>query len=295
MTVGVGAVDNTCKAPSDAGSMAIILISRGTMSGVTPLTDSLSKAIGYRSVSREDLVARVNEHGEIANRIVESIGNATRAYEQFSRLRRPYVILMRLALLEYAEQDNLIYHGYSGHLLIPAFRHVLRVRINAPLPMRIRTTMAHFRCTEEEAVEKIQTEDENRGRWARFMYGRDIRHTGLYDLILNLQRMSVPAACRLLGCAANEPELQPLPETLQEVQELLLATRVEAALVTDSRTSTHEIEAKVKGQTIQLVGPYLEDDQRALVCQVAQSESGDKRVEYEAGCAAIFEPVIDAD
>ena len=131
MTVGVGAVDNTCKAPSDAGSMAIILISRGTMSGVTPLTDSLSKAIGYRSVSREDLVGRVNDHGEIANRIVESIGSATRGYEQFSRLRRPYVILMRLALLEYVVHDDLIYHGYSGHLLVPAFQHVLRVRINA--------------------------------------------------------------------------------------------------------------------------------------------------------------------
>lgn len=273
--------------------MAIILISRGTMSGVSPLTESLSKATGYRNVSREDLVTKVNEHGEVANRIVASIGQATRAYEQFSRLRRPYVILMRLALLEYVVQDNLIYHGYSGHLLLPAFRHVVRVRINAPMSMRIQTTMARLACTEEEARERILEEDDQRGRWARFMYGRDIRHAGLYDLVLNLKRISVPAACRLLACAANEPELQATQETTKDVEALLVSTQVEAALVMEPRTTAYEVEASIDDHAVRLVGPYLEDEQRAIVCEVARAVSAGREVEYEPGCAAVL--TADAD
>lgn len=274
--------------------MAILLISRGTMSGVTPLTDSLAADLGYRNVSRENLVARVNEHGEIANRIVASISRATRAYEQFSQLRRPYLILMRLALLEYLVQDNLIYHGYSGHLLVPAFPHVLRVRINAPMRMRVRTTVEQTGCTEQDAKERLLAEDEERGKWARFMYGRDIRNAGLYDLVINLHRVSVSTASRVLACTARDVSQLVDDATRKEVQAMLLSTRVEAELVTDLRTRELEIAARVESGAVKLVGPYLEDEQRSAVLEVTARAAPATSISYETGCAPVFGVDLDA-
>jgi two-component system, OmpR family, response regulator CpxR len=274
--------------------MPIILISRGTMSGVSMLIHSLAERMGYRSVSREDLISKVDQRGELASRVVEHIGKATRAYEQFSRLRRPYLILMRLALLEYMRDDDLIYHGYSGHLLVAPMQHMLRVRINAPLSMRIPMTMARLGCDEHEAREHIASQDETWGRWARFMYGADIRSPGLYDSVINLHRLSTRAVCSLLQCAAKDPAVATRPETILAVERLLISAQIETAIVMDQRTSGLEIKADVSVSRVLLVGPWLEDTQRAMVLQLADGCARGLRVEYETGYIPDFQNPMQA-
>jgi cytidylate kinase len=265
--------------------MPVILISRGTMSGATLLVDCLRERTGYRCITREDLVGLVNQHGEIANRMVETIGRAARAYEQFSQLRRPYVILMRLALLEFALHDNLVYSGYSGHLLVPYVRHFIRVRISAPLPLRVRMTMDRLKCGEEEAKEYILQEDQRRGQWARFMYGKEIRDPHLYDLWVNLERMSLQAVCSLIQEMARESEFQATPESQAEVEKLHLETLVEAALAMDPRTQALEVGAQAEGGRIELLGPYLEDDQLKVVESIVLGVDGVQGMIYTPGYA----------
>ena len=45
-------------------------------------------------------------------------------------------------------------------------------------------TMKRLGCDENSARGYITEADEYRVKWARFMYGRDIRNTLLYDLVL---------------------------------------------------------------------------------------------------------------
>ncbi len=146
--------------------MPVVLISRGTMSGVTLLVEQLRERTGARCVSREDLVALVNQHGALAQRIVEQLSDAARAYEAFCELRRPYLILMRAALLEYARRDNLVYHGFSGHLLLPPIPHFMAIRLNAPREVRTTMTMQRLHCDEEAANSYIDRDDEQRVPWA---------------------------------------------------------------------------------------------------------------------------------
>ena len=273
--------------------MPIILISRGTMSGVRLLVKSLTEHLGYRSVSREDLIARVNEHGEIANRIVEHLGKATRAYDQFSQLRRSYVILMRMALLEYIREDNLVYHGYSGHLLVAPMQHFLRVRINAPLPLRVQMTMDRLGCIEQAARDHILTQDEERGRWARFMYGRDIRDPGLYDVVVNLNRMPMHAVCMMLQAVAEEPQFATTPQTRQAVETLLLTTQIEAAIATDPRTSALDVVAEADDKRVKLIGPWLEHKQCDEVLEIAARVAGARELTYDSGYAPITEIPIE--
>jgi two-component system response regulator CpxR len=259
------------------------------MSGVRLVAKSLVERMGYRSLSREDLIARVNRHGDIANQVVERVGNATRAYDEFSQLRRPYVILMRLALLEYIRDDNVVYHGYSGQLLVPPLSHVLRVRVTASLAMRLRMTMDRLGYDEKAAREYVQTQDEARVRWARFMYGRDIRDPELYDLVVNLNRLPVPVVCTLVQATAADSRFAATEEVRQEVDALLLASRIEAALATDERTRCVEIAAHVGAKRVKLVGPWLAESQREAVLAVARSASGGRELEYVTG----YEPVME--
>ena len=269
--------------------MPVIFISRGTMSGVHLFLDYFHSRTGIRCISREDLENDVNKHGEIAVKVLEKLAYGHSAYYQFSELRWPYMVLMRKALLEEIRDDNIVYHGYSSHLLLPAFRHFVRVRIEAPLEMRVTMTMRRLSCNEEKAREYITNADEHRVRWARFMYAHDIRNTMLYDLVLNLDRVTLKAACGILECLMAEKDFQVTPESRAEVERLYLASKIEESLVTDPRTAALEIRSEVRNDGIRLIGPYIEDPELTMIIKIVQTVSDTSNVQYNPGYASRFD------
>jgi hypothetical protein len=269
--------------------MPVILISRGTMSGVHLLVDCLKQHTGIRCISHEDLDDIVNRHGKLATRVVEKLDHATSAYDQFSELRWPYMVLMRKALLEEISTDNAVYHGYSAHLLLPIVRHFVRVRIEAPLDMRVTMTMKRLECSEKAARDYIADADQYRVKWARFMYGKDIRNTLLYDLNLNMGHMTIKAACSMLESMLREEDFQASAESQAMVDRLHLAADIEVALVTDPRTVGFEINAEVGDDGVILIGPYLEDAELETVIEVARTIPGVDHLRYTPGYAHRFE------
>jgi len=269
--------------------MPVIFISRGTMSGAHLVVDCLHERMGIRCISREDLEKIVNRQGELATRVLEKLAKATSAYDQFSQLRWPYIVLMREALLEEIRTDNVVYHGYSGHLLLPILRHFVRVRIEAPFDLRVKMTMERLGCNEMTAHDYIIEADDHRVKWARFMYGRDIRDTLLYDLHLNQERVTVETACGILEHIMAAEAFQASAESQSKVERLHLAVRVEVALVTDPRTQAFEISAAAQSDGIRLTGPYLEDSELATVKAIALTIAGVEKVQYSPGYTSKLE------
>jgi hypothetical protein len=265
--------------------MTVLLVSRGSMAGGRLVGQCLNRNLGCLCLTREELIARVNSHGEIATRMTSSLDRASKDYEAFSEIRRPYRILMRLALLEYARGGNLVYLGNSGHLLLPPVPHFIRVRLNAPLDLRVRATVDALGLAHEEAVHYIAKVDEERSRWARFMYAADIRDPSLYDLCINLARTSVDGACTLLMEAVRLPEFQPTAVSLAQVEDLFLATEVEAEIAACAATCQFEVGATAVSGKVVLQGPYLEARHLETVINVAKSVPRVSSVEYQPGYA----------
>jgi cytidylate kinase len=277
--------------PTDAErieAMAVLFISRGTVSGVQILIDRLCKLTGFKCLSREDLVKEVSRYGDWATEAVNHLSKATSAYEHFSRIRRPYIVLMRQALLEKIREDNVVYYGFSGHLLVPRLKHFVRVRINAPLSLRVPMTMERLKCDEENAREYIRNSDDHQVRWARFVYGRDIRDPALYDMNINMGHLTVEVVCRILRHILLEKDLQASSELKAQVEQLYLAASIEAALIIDPRTRELEIDANVENDSIHLNGPYLEDSNLEVVMGIARSVDGIAKVEYSPGYASQY-------
>jgi len=256
------------------------------MAGAELVGRALAETAGFRCLTREDLVGAVNCHGELATRVTASIEGATRYYLRFSELRRPYKILMRQALLEFAGQPDVAYLGYSGHLLVPGIGHFAKARLEASLALRLRFTRERLGLAEEAARDYIRQADEERVRWGRFMYGRDIRDIGQYDLCINMDRLSTAAVVAMLVDLVRQPDFQPTADSRAAFADLLLATKVEAQLILDPELSTLEIGAAAKGGVVTLEGPWLEEPQRARVVEIARAVPGVQEATYEPGCVA---------
>jgi cytidylate kinase len=269
--------------------MALLLFSRGSFSGGQLLSECLSKSAGMKCLSREDLIASVNRHGELANKIVATMAKAAQDYSTLSNLRRPYKILMQLALLENVRQGDVAYFGYSGHFLLLGIPHAARVRLIAPPEMRAKVLMSRENLTEEAARERIRREDEERSRWARFMYGKNLRDPEMFDLCINLERVTFGTACCMLVNLVQHNEFKSTPQSLKIIDNRYLSLCVLAALIENPKTLELEIGATAEDGRVTLEGPYLEESDRSVVLDIVKGVPGVVEAQYSEGYAPPFE------
>ncbi len=271
--------------------MRAVLISRPTFSGGEELASCLAGRLGVPCVSRADLVRLVDRRGACAQRVVASLSRASHAYQQFSRDRRPFVVLMRRALLEMVRRHDLVYHGHACHFLVPDLPCSVTVRVNAREPLRVRRAAERLELSEEEALEVIRREDEARVRWARFLYGKDLRDATLYDLCVCLDTLPRSAVCTMLEALFHAPELAPTARQRQRLEDLYVAACVEETLVLHPETRHLEIAAAASRGEVRLTGPYLDPAVRRDVEAIAGSVEGVRSVRYEVGYEAAFGPL----
>lgn len=187
--------------------MAIITISRGSMSGGRAVAECLAARLGHPSLAREILRGAAARLGASEVVLETKFETTPRLWERLSRERERYVLAVRTALLDAClAEGDLVYHGLAGQFLLRGLRGVLRVRLIAPLEARLRILMdGHHRMSRRTAEDFIRNVDEERRRWARITYGEDVEDPSLYDLTVNLRVLSPESACAAIAEAAGEP------------------------------------------------------------------------------------------
>jgi cytidylate kinase len=226
--------------------MAIITISRGTFAGGQKLAETLAKRLGYRTVSREYLYQTVLEqYGLQYDELMQFLEEAPTlramcAGERQDRAsvgerRRQLFTAVRASLCELVKDDNVVYHGYAGHLLLPGVSHVVRVRLIAPRPKRIEMAMARETLSRADASRKIDQVDGERARWTQAFFGVNWGDPLLFDIVINLENVGIDEATELLEAIAKLPRFRATEESLASMRELAARSKAEARQVTAAR------------------------------------------------------------
>lgn len=212
--------------------MPIITVSRGSMSGGQALAECLAGAFGSPCVGREIVVEAAAKLGVPEKVLSEKLERGPGVWDRLTLARRMYVVAVQEALAEHVVKGDLVYHGYAGHLLLRGVPGVLRVRLIAPMEMRVRAVIEREGVSPLEAERVIQQRDESRRRWTQAMYGVELGDPKLYDLVVNLEGMSLRSASAVVMAAAQRPEYAITDEVRGKLQDFLLACRVKVALAT---------------------------------------------------------------
>jgi len=252
--------------------MAIITISRGTFSGGKLLAESLSRKLGYRCIDRDMLAEKASTARASQHDIREAMERPPAIPGRFNHKRYLYLALIQAALAEEVRSGKAVYHGHAGHLLLNGAPTLLRVRIVAPLEFRIRMARERLGLKRDEAIAHIEKMDHDRRRWAQFLYGEDWGNPALYDVVINLDRISIEQACRLVISMIEEPEFEFTPERQAEMNDRALASRVRAGLALDPFTSNLEVDVEARRGTVLIRGSLFE--QVEAVERVAAAVSG---------------------
>jgi cytidylate kinase len=216
--------------------MAIITVSRGYLSGGARIAQCLGLALGYRVLSREELVEEASRrYGVAEDTLVNSLEHGPRFWDRFRIDRRVYLAVAQATLCGLVRGDDVVYHGNAGHLLLKGIGHVLRVRIIAPIAERVRAAMAERNLDQRAAEDFIAHWDEERRSWSRFLYGIEWGDPMLYDVTVNLERLTIEAACQSILGLVQRPELRTTRETVAQLENLALAAHVRASLYLNPR------------------------------------------------------------
>lgn len=211
--------------------MAIITISRGSMSGGEALAQCLASNLGYPVLGREVLVEAAARLGVTENVLREKIQTSAGLFEKLTTDRYIYLVALQSALADQCVSGDLVYHGNAGHFLLKDLPNVLRVRLIAPMSMRVRAVMERQGLSSEAAQEYIRYVDQERIEWTKFVYGVDWRDPRNYDLIVNLRRVSLESACAMVSAVIKSPPYGTSDDVKKKFKDFALACRVRVALV----------------------------------------------------------------
>jgi len=216
----------------------IITISRGSMSGGQALAAAIAAAVDAPCIGRElviEAAARLGVPGDVLRQKMEK---SPGMWDRMTHDRRMYVTALQAALAEHVATGNVVYHGFVGHLLLRSLPAVLRVRVIAPVALRVRAVMDQHGWSKAAAERHIDQVDEDRSRWVRFIYDEDISDPRLYDLVVNLEAFGLESACACVTELARRPEFTITPRVSQQLRDFALACRVRVALAAAPPTRT---------------------------------------------------------
>jgi len=218
------------------------------------LAQCLSKELGYRCVDREVIVERAAAHGVSQDELRDAMQKPPTFMERIQHKKYLYLVLIQAALIEEVRTGKAVYHGNAGHLLLKGGPHILRVRIIAPMELRVKMAQDRLKLGQDEALDYIARMDQDRRKWTQYLYGVDWSDSANYDIVLNLEYMDISGACQAVSTLARQRCFDFTPCCQAAMDDLALASQVRRELALHDSTSHVEVEVTAKGSAVRIAG-----------------------------------------
>jgi len=217
--------------------MALIIISSTSAALRQEVSESLARKLGYACLSREKLVEEATAAGIPVGKLEMSIIKSPAQSERQARLKERYLAFITSGLCEQAGAGNLVYHGRGGHLLLPNVSHIFRIHLVPNQEQEVHARMQQLRLDHPKAEKYIEQVNQDIEKWVHLIHGQDIHDPKQYELILNLENMSLANASAALCSMAELPDFRPTPASLKAMGNYCLAARARLKLALDERTT----------------------------------------------------------
>jgi hypothetical protein len=186
--------------------------------------------------------------------------------------------------------------GRGGQWLLRGIPHVLRVRVIAPIELRVQrltetlSARGSERVSLRTAAQMVRRDDGQKAGRMRYLFDVDLHDPALYDVTINLGVLFQGAALSLLADLVRRPELAPSETGRQLVADRALTSRVEVALATYPETRHHHIRVDAKQGVVTLELSSAVDPDVATT--VARDISGVREVKIRQVDVPLMPPFI---
>src|SRR5574341_765110 len=203
----------------------------------TFIGQEVAHRLGCAFVRHEIAAEAAQVYDEAEASLIATVEAPPGVWESLSEAARQHFAFLATEVFEHALKDNVVIMGRWSTLLLREVDHALRVRVHAPLEMRVRRIQERLTVGPDEA--RLRIDHSDRGVRARIRQFFDVEWGDpiLYDLVLSTERFSVEAGTDTLCHALARPEWQATEASRAALQDGALAARVRASLKADRETT----------------------------------------------------------
>jgi cytidylate kinase len=208
----------------------------------------------------------------------------------FERLfsHRPEIHLDRLnsVIYELASRGNAVFLGRGSHILLRTFTCALHIRVTASLDKRIQNLMERG-FDREAAIMALHKSDREREAFIKFAFGVDWDNPELYDMVLNMDNLSVALAADIVVHLACSEEIQARStDAMKSLEMMGLARRAEAALIEAGFSSPSFSVTVIEPGKIQVSGVVATASTRTKAEEILKGVKGIELIENQVRVAA---------
>jgi cytidylate kinase len=150
----------------------------------------------------------------------------------FSEKPRIFLDRLQSVIYEVAKEGNGIFYGRGSQLLLNSFGCALHVLVIGSTNKRIERVMEEQKVGREMAEKMVHRSDNDKKSFLRFAFHEDWLNPGLYDLVLNMDKLSVGAAAKMVVEAAKSEEVKSCGiDSVSALGKLSLHRKVESVLL----------------------------------------------------------------
>ena len=264
--------------------MPIITIFSGGFCQEDPIIGEIVARTGYRVISDDDIVAEAGRRSTLAqSKLKRAFSSRTSVFNKFTLEKERSLAYIRLAIAGLIAADNALITGFCGQLIPAHISHILRVCLIAPKKYRTAAAAEQLGITEKEAARLIQKREADCAFWIDSLFSNgDPWDSILYDIVIPVDKMSLPDAVALIADNAGKDIIQPTAESNQALEDFRLAAETEAALVQQGHTV--QVDAKNGAVTLTINQNVLRLNRlREELKSIAEPIAGVKSVETKTG------------
>lgn len=211
--------------------MHFITFSRKMGTNGTEIARQVAEKLGYHFYDTEAIESAAREMGFLEN--VKEIDAKVPSLFQRLFSHKPAIELDRLnsVVYELASRGDAVFLGRGGQILLRDFNCALHIRVTASLGKRIQNLIERG-VHREVALKAIEDSDHERSSFIRFAFKVDWDNDDLYDLVLNMDKVTVKLAVDTILTMARSDEIKACSvDAMKSLEMMSLKNRAEAALI----------------------------------------------------------------
>ena len=210
--------------------MKLITFSRQLGSGGGEIAAQVAEKLNYTLHDTQSIDNAAREMGFLES--VEEIDEGKPSFFKRFFSQTPAINRERLNSIIYhlANQGNCVFLGRGGQVLLKEFSCALHLRVIASPEKRIQNLVKRG-YSEETALKAMEQSDHERAGFIKFAFGKNWNDPGLYDLVLNMDKITVGLAAESIAAIARSEEIGVCAmSAIDTLAKLALSSRAEAAI-----------------------------------------------------------------
>ncbi len=255
--------------------MPVIALTQGMGSLAQDIAEQLAQELGLATLQHE-VAARVAEKMHVSKSLISRLrAGKSGAIERLRADNASIAVYTAEEVLDTAARGNVVVRGWGATCLLRPVPHVPCVRIMRPFAQRVQWLMGELDTDDLELTEsEIRRSDHANAARMHEQFGVDWGNPVLFDLVLNLDRMSVDTAVQQIKALLARPEFAETEASRALLAGMALSARVRAALRANESTQSVDVTIESQAGQVLLRGIVLNAGERAAAEQVAAAVPG---------------------